>query len=87
MFDSQKEALRYQELFLLEKGGVISGLKIQVKFPIVVNGCKICTWIADFVYYENGEMITEDAKGYKNRVYKLKKKLVEAVYGIKIRET
>lgn len=87
MFDSKKEALRYQELSLLERGGVISGLKLQVKFPVVINGHKICIWVADFVYYETGEMMVEDTKGYKNRVYKLKKKLVEAVYGIKIKET
>lgn len=87
MFDSKKEALRYQELKLLEAGGIIKALALQVDFPIIINDHKICSWKADFVYIEDGKRVVEDTKGFKNRVYKLKKKLVEVVYGIKIKET
>lgn len=35
---------------------------------------------------ERGARIVEDVKGFKTPVYRLKKKLVEALYGIQIRE-
>ena len=35
VFDSKKEARRYGELLLLEKAGVISNLKRQVKFVLI----------------------------------------------------
>lgn len=34
-FDSQKEAVRYQELRLLERAGKISGLRLQEKFVLI----------------------------------------------------
>lgn len=45
-----------------------------------------CCYIADFVYKENGQLIVEDTKGMRTEVYKIKKKLMLYVYGIKIRE-
>lgn len=47
---------------------------------------KGCTYIADFVYEENGKTIVEDAKGFKTEAYKIKKKLMLYFHGIKIRE-
>jgi Protein of unknown function (DUF1064). len=44
------------------------------------------TYIADFVYEENGVEIVVDAKGYKTEVYKLKKKMMRALLGIDIKE-
>lgn len=86
-FPSKKEARRYCTLKMLAQQGMISGLKIQPKFPIMLNGVLVTTYIADFEYVENGKRIYEDAKGYKTPVYRLKKKLVEAVHKIKITET
>lgn len=85
-FDSAKEARRYSELVLLEKAGVINTLKLQPSFKIVVNGVKICTYRADFSYTENGKFVVEDVKGFKTRIYGLKKKLLLATHGIEIRE-
>lgn len=34
-FDSRKEAVRYQELRLLERAGKISGLRLQEKFILI----------------------------------------------------
>lgn len=34
-FDSRKEARRYQELLLLERGKAISSLQLQVKFVLI----------------------------------------------------
>lgn len=75
-FASRKEALRYCELKIAEKAGFIRNLELQPKFPLLVNGKKIGTYIADFSYIENGNCITEDVKGIKTPVYRIKKKLV-----------
>jgi hypothetical protein len=53
---------------------------------VEVQGKLICTYVADFKYLENGKEVVEDVKGFKTPVYKLKKKLVEAIYGIEIIE-
>ena len=45
-----------------------------------------CSYVADFVYEEDGKTIVEDAKGMKTEVYRIKKKLMLYVHGIKIRE-
>lgn len=86
-FDSKKEAQRFDQLMLLMKAGHIGGLLSQVPFRIEVNGIKICKYIADFTYMENGKYIVEDTKGKRTDVYKLKKKLMLAVHGIEIKET
>jgi len=87
-FHSKKEAARYQELKLLHDTGVISELQLQVRFPIVVNGKKICTYIADFTYFDRkGKFFCEDVKGILTPTYRLKKKLVEALYPFGIFET
>ncbi len=88
-FDSKAEAKRYGELKLMERNGDIMGLRIHPKYPIEVNGKKICTYIADFQYINLATKtpVVEDVKGVKTPVYRLKKKLVAAVYDIEITET
>ena len=87
VFDSKKEAWRYQQLKLMEKAGAIKNLKLQPVFPIEIRGVKICKYKADFDYEQSGERIVEDVKGFKTPVYRLKKKLTEAIYEIRIKET
>lgn len=80
-FDSKREAARYQELKLLERGGLISKLELQPKFPLIVGGKKVCTYIGDFRYLENGHDVVEDVKSEptKTSVYRLKRKLLMAL--------
>lgn len=87
-FDSKAEARRYGELRLLEQAREISGLELQPKFDIKVNDKKICTWKGDFRYWCNRGRgwVLEDVKGVRTPVYRLKKKLVEALYDIEITE-
>jgi hypothetical protein len=86
-FDSKREAARYMELVLLERAGEISRLELQPKYDCVVNGKKICTYKADFRYFNANGSVVEDVKGMKTPVYRLKKKLVEALFpGVKIQE-
>jgi uncharacterized protein DUF1064 len=87
-FQSKHEGERYTQLKLMQQAGLISGLALQYHFPIHVNGIFICDYVADFVYYgERGFRVVEDAKGVRTDVYKLKKKLFEAVYNQRILET
>lgn len=92
-FDSKKEAGRWSELKLMEKAGIIQGLNRQVKYeliPAIREGGKTkqraTSYIADFVYQQNGQLIVEDVKGIRTEVYRLKKKLMLWRYGIEIKE-
>lgn len=86
-FASKKEAARYGELKNLEYAGVISHLELQPRFPLIVNGQVVCTYVGDFRYLENGKSVTEDVKGFKTDVYTIKKKLLLATHpGIDHRE-
>ena len=79
-FDSKLEAARYKQLKLMEKAGQLTNLELQPKFPCEVNGKKICTYISDFRYtLKNGKEVVEYVKGVETAVFKLKKKLVEAL--------
>jgi|SRR5688572_29052720 len=90
-FASKKEAGRYQELRLLEKAGKITSLAIQERWPLTVNGIKVGTYVADFSYWDESDhskgRVVEDCKGYKTPIYKLKKLLMFAIHGVKIRES
>jgi hypothetical protein len=86
-FDSKKEMNRYRQLKILEDAKVIHGLKVHLMYPLIVNGCKIADYEADFVYYEQGMLVVEDVKGFKTPVYGIKKKLMFALFDIIIKET
>lgn len=59
------------------RGGIKQGKVIEKK----------CSYIADFVYTENGEKVVEDTKGFKTKDYIIKRKLMLWVHGIRIKET
>ena len=90
MFDSKREASRYQELRLLEQAGEIANLRLQVPyilFPKNEHG-RALKYIADFVYNDDtGALVVEDAKGHSTDVYKLKRRLMAELKGIEIKET
>lgn len=87
-FASIREGNRYLELQLMLRAGQIQDLKLQVPFTITVNGKKICKYLADFQYTDvaTGKVVTEDSKGYATKEYRIKKKLVEAMFDVKIVE-
>lgn len=96
-FDSRKEANRYCELSLLERAGRIKDLRKQVKYVLIPaqrdkTGKMLeyeASYIADFVYWDFslGCEVVEDVKGVRTDIYKLKKKLMLWVHGIRITET
>lgn len=89
-FASKAEHRRYRQLLLLQTGtsGTIGRLEIHPRFPLIVKGVKCGYYEADFRYkdYERDCVIVEDVKGVLTPVYRLKKKLVKALYGIDIAE-
>lgn len=88
-FDSMKEAARFRDLKLLERGGAIRNLEIQPKFDLSINGTKVCSYIGDFAYFENNARVIEDVKSKptKTPVYRLKRRMLLAQYpGIDHRE-
>lgn len=67
----------------------------QVKYPLVVDGVKICDYILDFlIEYADGRIRYVDVKGFDRKtgkarstdVYKIKKKLMRAIHCIDIEE-
>jgi hypothetical protein len=87
VFDSKAESRRYSELVILEKSGEIKSLCLQPVFHLIVNNQKCGKYIADFKYVTaKGSIVIEDVKGVKTSVYRLKKKLVKAIYGFDIVE-
>ena len=88
-FDSVKEYHRWGSLRLLERAGAISNLKRQVKYELIPKqvGERACNYIADFTYMEDGKLVVEDVKGMKTDAYRIKKKLMLWVHGIRIKET
>lgn len=89
LFDSKKEAERYQVLKIEARVGTIQNLELQKRFDIVIGGMKVCTYIPDFVYIRDGKQVVEDVKSpstKKKEVYRLKNKLMKAVFGINIIE-
>ena len=95
-FDSRREARRWTELKMLQQAGEIRALRRQVKYVLIPtqrdeNGKLIekeASYWADFVYTDTrtGEKIVEDAKGFRTPEYRIKKKLMLWVYGIRIVE-
>jgi len=82
-FDSKKEANRYKELLLREKGREITAIQCQVVFQL-----SICKYKADFVYMviATGAWVVEDVKGLRTKEYILKRKMMLNELNIKIVE-
>jgi hypothetical protein len=81
-FDSAKEARRYSVLRLLEKAGEITHLVLQPRIPLKVDGVLVCTIIPDFSYIDQKtrKKVFEDPKGMKTPIYRLKRKLLLALF-------
>jgi hypothetical protein len=97
--DSQREAVRWMELKLLERAGHIKDLQRQVKFVLIPKqvgyvGKKVkvlereCSYVADFVYTDNEteKTVVEDTKGVRTKDYIIKRKLMLYMHGIRIKE-
>lgn len=85
--DSGLEAGRCDDLHALQQQGQIQRLTMQPEFSCSIDGRKICVYRADFAYFVSDCRIVEDCKGFLTPVYRLKKKIVEAIHaGVVITE-
>jgi hypothetical protein len=92
-FDSIREFERYQELSLMERAKVISGLQCQHKIALTCGGTEVKSkkgrrlsyWV-DFTYYDIGlnRQRYEDVKGVDTPLSSLKIAMVEAERGIEV---
>lgn len=94
VYDSEKEFMRHSELKILERQKMIQDLRWQV--PILIqracerNGEKIAeiSYVADFMYFRNGQQVIEDVKGFDEKTkkhittkdFRLKWKLLKYLY-------
>lgn len=96
---SKKEHGRAAALKIMQRANLIANLREQVPYILipaqyaVVNGERKCVeraikYIADFVYTDcrNGQVVVEDAKGFRTKEYIIKRKLMLYVHGIRIKE-
>lgn len=108
VFDSRKEARRWEALRIREQLGEITELKRQVPYELIPaqyetyeryskTGKRLkdgermvernVVYVADFVYTTTtGQTVVEDTKGVRTKDYAIKRKLMYAIYGIKITE-
>ena len=92
-FASKREAKRFCELKMLEKAGEVINLELQPRFDLEVLSpigevVKIGRYTADFRYQHFLREVVEDVKSPASRTeaYMLRKRHVEAQYGIRIQE-
>ena len=92
-FDSVREFDFYQDLLIRKRAGQISNLRVQVPFELIPKQKRsdgtierACSYVADFVYDENGKTVVVDTKGVRTKDYKIKRKLMLWIHGISIVE-
>lgn len=87
-FHSAREAERYWQLCMMERGGEIADLELQPAYHLHANGMRIGEYRADFRYklVKTGEIVVEDSKGFRTDLFRWKKKHTEAEYGIRVVE-
>jgi hypothetical protein len=86
---SKLEARRCDELHLLQRAGEVYTLKAhpQRSWALTVGKIEVGKYVSDFDYMDrDGRLIVEDCKGVATPVYRLKKKLMLALYGIEVSE-
>lgn len=100
VFDSKAELGRWNVLKLLQRAGEISSLMRQRQFPLAFNGVPVkirskgypngraCVYTVDFVYFNaSGVAVYEEFKGHDDDASRLRRAVVEALYGIEITVT
>lgn len=79
-FPSIREGRRFSQLAWKLQQNLISELELQPRYSMRVNEKLICDYFADFRYKESGALVVEDVKGKQTDVFRLKKKLLGALF-------
>lgn len=82
-FASKKEAKFYEELKLKKLSGEVLFFLRQVPLHLTGGIRYVCDFL---VFHVDGSCTFDEVKGQKTDVYKIKKRMVEAEYPIKIIE-
>lgn len=85
--DSKREAIRCNELHILQAAGEITDLTIHPQYWFVINGRQLkhpngrrVGYKSDFEYIENGLLVTEDVKGVVVRDWPLRRAVFKALF-------
>ena len=85
--DSKREAIRCNELHILQAAGEITDLTIHPQYWFVINGRQLkhpngrrVGYKSDFEYIENGMLVTEDVKGVVVRDWPLRRAVFKALF-------
>jgi hypothetical protein len=85
--DSKREAIRCNELHILQAAGEITDLTIHPQYWFVINGRQLkhpngrrVGYKSDFEYVENGMLVTEDVKGVVVRDWPLRRAVFVALF-------
>lgn len=82
-FASRREARRYEDLLAMRRAGLVRWFCRQPRF-LLTGGIE---YVADFlVVWTEGAVTVEDAKGFRTKEYRLKRRLMKADHGIEIEE-
>jgi len=85
-YHSKKEAAYAQELDLRIKAKDIKSWTRQHRIDIKVNGYHICNYYIDFVITHNDGLLEYiEVKGFQTDLWRLKWKLVEAIWDKKLK--
>ncbi len=89
-FDSRREYRRWLDLCALERAGEIRDVRRQPEFHCWIGPVRVCRYVADFAWTRpDGTLVVEDVKSAMTRrlpVYRLKRTLVRALFGIDVVE-
>lgn len=81
IYHSKKEAAYAQELDLRLYAGEFKAWKRQIPIELIVNGYKICRYYVDFeIEHHNGTIEWVEVKGWETDIFRIKRKLLEAIY-------
>jgi hypothetical protein len=81
LYASKAEARYAEHLDWLMSRGEIAGWEAQVRWPLVVNGVKVCVMVPDFrVWFDKKRYELRECKGWPQPMWRLKLKLFRALH-------
>lgn len=81
LHDSRDEARYCEQLHIELRNGDFTEIKIEPDFDLVIDGKRICSHRPDFlITHHDGSKEVIEYKGFFTSVWRLKKKLFEALY-------
>jgi hypothetical protein len=88
---SRKEHRHWLVLRAAEAAGLVRDLRRQVRYRLTVNGVEVGSYVADFVFFdpETDRVVVQDTKSPATRklpLYRLKRNLMRAVWGLAVEE-